>query len=50
MIDNLSIYNHLRRPTLLFKAAQSTLKSYRCDINCRSYWATRILYQRRLTH
>ena len=32
MIDNLSIYNHLRRPALLFKAAQSTLKSYRCDI------------------
>ena len=32
MIDTLSIYNHLRRPALLFKAAQIALKSYRRDI------------------
>ena len=32
MIDTLSIYNHLRRPALLFKATQIALKSYRRDI------------------
>ena len=32
LIDTLSIYNHLRRPALLFKAAQITLKSYLRDI------------------
>ena len=32
MIYTLSIYNHLRRPALLFKAAQIALKSYRRDI------------------
>ena len=46
MIDTLSIYNHLRRPALLFKAAQIALKIIAVILNCRSYWATRILYQR----